>query len=95
MTSRKYEGTGLGLSLVKSMAELHGGEVEMSSELGVGTILTVRFPRERTLGDAAEANSLEFPPQDAVPYGRPGGGEMHGSEDESLHARLVREPAEG
>ena len=95
MTARKHEGTGLGLSLVKSMAELHGGEVEMSSELGVGTILTVRFPRERTLGDAAEATSVEFPSQDAVPYGRPGGGDMPRSEDESLHARLVREPAEG
>jgi signal transduction histidine kinase len=46
--SRKYEGTGLGLSLVKSMVELHGGSVELASELGVGTTVTLRFPSERS-----------------------------------------------
>jgi signal transduction histidine kinase len=46
--ARRYEGTGLGLSLVKSMIELHAGTVDLTSELGVGTIVTVNFPRERT-----------------------------------------------
>jgi signal transduction histidine kinase len=53
-STRKHEGTGLGLSLVKSMVELHGGEVEMTSELGVGTTMTLRFPSERTLEGAAD-----------------------------------------
>jgi hypothetical protein len=46
--SRKYEGTGLGLSLVKSMVELHGGNIELSSELGVGTTVSFHFPAERS-----------------------------------------------
>jgi len=41
---RKQEGTGLGLPLVKSFAELHGGSFAIASALGVGTTVTVRFP---------------------------------------------------
>jgi signal transduction histidine kinase len=42
--ARKYEGTGLGLSMVKRLAELHGGTVGVSSELGKGSRFTVRLP---------------------------------------------------
>ncbi|CAN1213335.1 histidine kinase [Tumidithrix helvetica PCC 7403] len=42
--SRKYEGTGLGLTLVKQIAELHSGSVSVQSELGKGSCFTVRLP---------------------------------------------------
>ncbi|MCX6558132.1 MAG: ATP-binding protein [Candidatus Aminicenantes bacterium] len=42
--ARKYEGTGLGLSMVKRLAELHGGLVSVSSELGKGSCFVVRIP---------------------------------------------------
>jgi two-component system, cell cycle sensor histidine kinase DivJ len=42
--SLKAQGTGLGLSLVRAFAELHGGEMVMESELGEGTSVTVRLP---------------------------------------------------
>jgi signal transduction histidine kinase len=44
---RVYGGTGLGLSLVKSMVELHGGSIEIRSVEGEGTEVDIRFPAER------------------------------------------------
>jgi len=45
--NRQYEGTGLGLPLTKSLVEQHGGSLDLQSEVGVGTTVTVRFPAER------------------------------------------------
>jgi two-component system, OmpR family, sensor histidine kinase SenX3 len=42
--SRDRGGTGLGLAIVKHVAELHGGIVELESELGRGSIFTARVP---------------------------------------------------
>jgi PAS domain S-box-containing protein len=44
---RDAEGTGLGLPLTKKMVELHGGALEIESELDLGTTVTARFPFER------------------------------------------------
>jgi signal transduction histidine kinase len=45
--SRRCDGTGLGLPLVKAMIELHGGALELSSALGKGTVATLAFPPVR------------------------------------------------
>jgi signal transduction histidine kinase len=45
--ARAYEGTGLGLPLVKSLIELHGGTVSIDSTLGAGTTVTVALPPSR------------------------------------------------
>ena len=42
--SRDQGGTGLGLAIVKHVAEMHGGGVSLSSDLGEGSIFTVRLP---------------------------------------------------
>ncbi len=47
--SRKYRGTGLGLPLAKRFIEAHGGTLELLSEVGAGTTVTVRFPPERVI----------------------------------------------
>jgi len=57
--SRNHGGTGLGLPLVKKIVELHDGTFLIDSRLGVGTTVTVWFPRRRLLaGAAADAVKL-------------------------------------
>jgi signal transduction histidine kinase len=45
--SRRQEGTGLGLALVKAMIEIHGGRLRLESQLGKGTSAELVFPAER------------------------------------------------
>ncbi|MHA1113186.1 MAG: ATP-binding protein, partial [Alphaproteobacteria bacterium] len=47
---RKYEGTGLGLPIVRSLVELHGGDFRIESQPERGTVVTLRFPPERSIG---------------------------------------------
>ena len=42
--TRKYGGTGLGLSICHRLCEMMGGDIEVRSELGVGTCFTVSLP---------------------------------------------------
>jgi cell cycle sensor histidine kinase DivJ len=67
---RRHDGSGLGLSIVKGLVRLHGGEIEIRSTLGVGTQVSVRLPIDGTgarpvgglvklvVGRAQEANSI-------------------------------------
>ena len=50
---KRYEGTGLGLPLSRSLCELHGGSLDFASKLGEGTTVTVHFPAARLIADAA------------------------------------------
>jgi signal transduction histidine kinase len=45
--ARRYEGTGLGLPLVKSLTEMHGGTLEIETSLGKGTSVAVSLPQRR------------------------------------------------
>jgi len=45
--ARRYSGTGLGLPLAKTLTELHGGRLEITSTVGKGTSVTIRLPAHR------------------------------------------------
>lgn len=53
--SRKFEGTGLGLVMVKQLSELHGGTVSIESAAGQGSLFTVWLPLRPITGLLVEA----------------------------------------
>ena len=54
---RKHDGTGLGLPIVQALMKLHGGTLDLESEAGQGTSVSLHFPAERSMrnGEAAIA----------------------------------------
>ena len=53
--SRQHDGTGLGLPIARSLAELHGGKLEVESKKDVGTTVTLWLPMTRVVaGDGVE-----------------------------------------
>ena len=52
VNTRSSSGVGLGLYIVKSLVSLHGGSINIQSELGKGTTFTVTFKKKWTSVDA-------------------------------------------
>lgn len=57
--SRNYEGSGIGLSLVKSMVEMHGGTISVISEPGKGSKFTVTLPVHQE-GHVQDVNEYQY-----------------------------------
>ena len=55
----KFQGTGMGMPIVKSLIELMGGTIEVSSELHVGTTFYVEIPLDIDKNPRARANTVE------------------------------------
>ncbi|MEM9007096.1 MAG: response regulator, partial [Cyanobacteria bacterium P01_F01_bin.86] len=58
--NRQHNGTGLGLALVKCIAELHGGQVRVTSEVGVGSCFTLDLPLITVTPSAHEVLSQQI-----------------------------------
>lgn len=56
--TRNYEGSGIGLSLVKSLVEMHGGTISVESKYGVGTKFIIKFP-VKLLDNSKEKSNME------------------------------------
>lgn len=78
---RQYQGTGLGLALTKQLVDLHGGTVNVTSKLGMGSIFTVRLPPQRWI-ESAQQNA-------PVPVQEPILGRVVLVEDQEESASLI------
>lgn len=67
--ARQYSGTGLGLSLVSRMAELHGGGISVASQVGQGSRFTISLPWVRPARTASLAE--ESNPEATLPVTAP------------------------
>ncbi len=67
--ARNFDGVGLGLPLVNSMARLHGAALTIESELNVGTTASILFPAVRTrprsmqVSDAVKSDNAAAQPR--------------------------------
>ncbi|MFC4490753.1 ATP-binding protein [Chromobacterium aquaticum] len=86
--SRRFGGTGLGLSLCKKLSELMQGSLEFSSELGLGSAFSVTLP----LPACEQVAQAVAAPRAAEP---PAGGERHGRilvvDDYQVNGELIRD----
>lgn len=55
----KFQGTGMGMPIVKSLIELMGGTIEISSEVGVGSTFNVQIPLDINKNPQARADTVE------------------------------------
>jgi PAS domain S-box-containing protein len=58
--NRQYTGTGLGLTLVKQIVELHGGKIRLQSEINQGSSFTVHLPSACLLSDQDTCSLVTF-----------------------------------
>lgn len=85
-TGRTYEGTGIGLSLIRELVGLHGGTTGVESTEGVGSCFTATIPEGRAhLGDS--------PVYDANPEAEGSISDFYVSEAESLLASAKKGPS--
>jgi signal transduction histidine kinase len=64
--TRRYGGTGMGLALVRRLVQAHGARVDVTSSVGKGTCVSLRWP----VSAAPAEDSAETAPAEPAPNGR-------------------------
>ena len=77
--TREHEGSGLGLAISRSLIEMHGGRMRITSEINTGTTVSVLLPLAATGEDEDHADARAGERTDAPPAGDPTKGRpLHG-----------------
>ncbi|MGV1951495.1 ATP-binding protein [Agrobacterium vitis] len=91
--NRKFDGVGLGLSLVKGLVALHGGTFLLTSREGEGTVVSITLPIDGSgiarVQSTGESRQIEFPPRLPVSERQPGRERLDGSKSEILGSDRV------
>ena len=91
--SRKHEGTGLGLALVKQMVDHQDGSIEVRSEVGAGTTFTIEFANclhSGVDGERSRPVVQSASPSETTPRPRSGTPRVLVIEDNPLNLKLAR-----
>jgi len=88
-TSRKYGGTGLGLTITKHLVELLGGHVQLQSKVGYGSTFSLMIP-VRTCPVAAPAQSPPEADKGGLPEPAPLSGRVLVAEDDRVNQTIIR-----
>lgn len=81
----KFQGTGMGMPIVKSLIDMMGGTIEISSELGVGSTFTVQIPL-----DIDKNPRAHIKPAEAMPNCSIAGMNVLLAEDNDLNAEIAQ-----
>lgn len=81
----KFQGTGMGMPIVKSLIDMMGGTIEISSELGVGSTFTVQIPL-----DIDKNPRAHIKPAEATPNCSLAGMNVLLAEDNDLNAEIAQ-----
>lgn len=84
-TETKVDGTGLGLPIVKSLLEMMGGKIEVDSELGKGTTITITAEFPIAKNEKSDGSNKE----NTVKQSDNGGGRILLAEDNDLNAEIA------
>jgi len=85
-TTRKFGGTGLGLAISKNLTELMGGSIVAKSQLGSGTIVTVKLPF--TIATESEMPEPRQPKEQEAAAGKNYGAEVLLVDDNKMNQKL-------
>ncbi|HPA37650.1 MAG TPA: ATP-binding protein [Phenylobacterium sp.] len=86
-TTRRYGGSGLGLSICRELTEMMGGDIEAQSQEGVGSVFTVRLPLERAPDSLLASQALA---DDATLSAAPAGLRILAAEDNPMNQLVLK-----
>src|SRR5690606_9010429 len=89
--ARRYEGTGLGLALVKDLVALHGGEIHVTSEVGKGSCFIAELPWRGESGTPSADAAVEVAAPAEDIWNAPQSGTILLVEDNAINAKVVAE----